>query len=79
MLHAELDRLGTAALVRLFAAIAVFLLLHLLRIPLVLAARVLEHALRRIDRYATAQVVRVPAGPINHFATTAREGVHVYP
>ncbi len=62
-----LERFGTAALVRFAAAVALFLLLHLIRIPLVIAARVLEGVMRRADAYAAAQASRPPTGPINHF------------
>lgn len=70
-----LSRHGTAALLRFSAALVLFLTLHLLRIPLVLLARVLEVGLCRIDGYATRQATRPPSAPINHFyAHTTREG-----
>lgn len=62
-----LQRFGTAALLRFTGAVAVFLLLHLLRIPLVLVARVLEVSMRRIDAYAAKQASQPPRGPINQF------------
>lgn len=62
-----LARFGTAALLRFTAALALFVLLHLIRIPLVLAARVLEVSLRRINDYAARQASRPPSGPINQF------------
>lgn len=65
-----LSRYGTAALLRFAGAVALFLALHLTRIPLVLAARVLEVAMRRLDGYATRQASRPPRGPINHYFTT---------
>lgn len=70
-----LNRLGTLALLRFAAAIALFLLLHLLRIPLVLLAKVLKFSLLRIDRYATKQATR-PARPINHFYDPTGEEIH---
>lgn len=62
-----LARYGTAALLRFAAAVALFLVLHLIRIPLVLVARVLEGVMRRVDAYAVTQASRPPSGPINHF------------
>ncbi|GAA1208867.1 hypothetical protein [Prauserella alba] len=49
---------GTPALLRLLAGLAGFLLLHLIRLPLVLATRVLDAATRRMDAIA-----RPPAPP----------------
>jgi hypothetical protein len=68
-----LHRYGTAAVVRFTGALLLFLALHLVRIPLVLAAQVLEVALHRINAYATRQASTGPAGPINHFYTDDRE------
>ena len=62
-----LQQHGTAALVRHLGAVAVFLLLHLIRIPLVVVARVLEIAMRRLDAFATRQASRPPTRPINHY------------
>jgi hypothetical protein len=62
-----LQRFGTAALLRFTTAVAVFLLLHLLRIPLVLIARVLEVSMRRIDAFAAKQASKPPTRPINQF------------
>ncbi|WP_216210585.1 hypothetical protein [Amycolatopsis aidingensis] len=62
-----LRRYGTAALLRFAGAVLLFLLLHLVRIPLVLAARVLEVAMRRVDGYAVRQASQRPQGPINHY------------
>jgi cytochrome c-type biogenesis protein CcmH/NrfG len=50
-----LDRYGAGPLTRLVVALAVFLLLHLVRWPLTVAVRVLEVAMRRVDAYATRQ------------------------
>lgn len=79
-----LQRHGTAALLRFAAAVALFLVLHLIRIPLVLLARVLEIGMRRADGFATRQASRPPSGPINHFFdhtttnTTNQEDTRVY-
>ncbi|MBE1502671.1 hypothetical protein H4696_009771 [Amycolatopsis lexingtonensis] len=62
-----LERNGTWALLRIFAALALFLVLHLIRIPLVLLARILAGVMARLDGYATTHVTREPAGPINHY------------
>jgi len=70
-----LDRLGTAALLRFTAAVVLFLTIHLVRVPFVLVARVLEFSLRRLDRYVTTAASRPPQRPVNRFFadTTARE------
>ncbi|WP_037360132.1 hypothetical protein [Amycolatopsis orientalis] len=62
-----LSRFGTLALVRHALTVLLFLVLHLVRIPLVLVARVLEGVMGELDRYATAQASRPPRGPINQF------------
>ncbi|MEC3974594.1 hypothetical protein [Amycolatopsis sp. H20-H5] len=70
-----LQRYGTAALLKFAGAVALFLILHLVRIPLVLIARVLEGVMHRVDSYATRQATRPPQHPINHyFAYPATEG-----
>jgi predicted secreted hydrolase len=58
---------GTAALARHAALVVLFLILHIIRIPFVLAERVLAGALVRIDRAATAQASRIPKRPVNQF------------
>jgi hypothetical protein len=69
-----LHRYGTAALLRFAGAVALFLALHLVRIPLVLLAAVLEGAMHRVDGYATRQASQRPQKPINQFfAHTTRE------
>ncbi len=69
-----LERFGTVALLRFAAAVALFLVLHLVRIPLVLVARVLEGVMSRVDGYAAKQASERPRGPINqYFAATTRE------
>ncbi|PXY32111.1 hypothetical protein [Prauserella muralis] len=62
-----LSRFGTVALLRFVGAVLLFLTLHLLRIPLVLLARVLEGVLHRIDGYASRQASREPRRPVNDF------------
>ena len=52
---------GTPALVRLLLGVAGFLLVLLLRLPLVLATRVLDSAARRMDALAAP-----PLPPIRH-------------
>jgi hypothetical protein len=44
-----LQRYGTWALVRFVLALLVFVVLHLVRLPLLVAARVLEVCMRRVD------------------------------
>lgn len=48
-----LDRHGTAALLRFLGAVALFVALHLLRVPFVLLARLLEAGMGRVDGYLT--------------------------
>jgi len=62
-----LERNGTWALLRVFAALALFLVLHLIRIPLVLLARILAGVMSRLDGYTTRCVATPPRGPINHY------------
>lgn len=50
-----LDTYGAATLARFVGAVALFLLLHLIRWPLTVAVRVLTVAMRRVDAYATGQ------------------------
>jgi hypothetical protein len=63
----RLQRFGTWALLRFGAAVAVFLVLHLIRIPLVLGARMVEVAMRRADAYTARLASQDPRGPINQF------------
>lgn len=74
-----LARNGTAALLRVFGLVALFLVLHLIRIPLVLLVRVLDGVMSRVDACATAQVTTRPRGPINHYfdPATRWEPAHV--
>ncbi|RJQ84758.1 hypothetical protein [Amycolatopsis panacis] len=62
-----LQRFGTLALIRHAVTVLLFLVLHLIRIPLVLVARVIEGVMRELDRYATAQASRPRSEPVNQF------------
>ncbi|HKS46706.1 MAG TPA: hypothetical protein VJT49_16660 [Amycolatopsis sp.] len=72
-----LEQRGTLALLRFTGSVVVFLVLHLIRIPFVLVAQVLEHALRHIDAYVAAQASRPPPARINHFYDHREEAVRV--
>ncbi|WP_020628627.1 hypothetical protein [Saccharomonospora halophila] len=72
-----LARYGTAVLLRFAGAVVLFLLLHLVRIPLVLAARALETAMRRLDAYTARHTARPPRQPINHYFTQS-EGARAH-
>lgn len=52
---AALDRYGTSGLVCLAAGLCLFLALHVARLPLQFAVRVLGAAMCRVDAYVTAQ------------------------
>jgi hypothetical protein len=67
LLFRLLARNGTWALLRVFAALALFLVLHLIRIPLVVLARILAGVMARVDDYTTRRVATPPRGPINQF------------
>lgn len=62
-----LQRFGTWALLRFTTAAALFVLLHLIRIPLVLAARLLEFTMRRANAWAARVASTSPTRPINQF------------
>jgi hypothetical protein len=62
-----LQRHGTLALIRFAGTVCLFLTLHLLRIPLVLAERVLAGVLVRLDRAAAVQASRPPRRRVNQF------------
>lgn len=62
-----LRRYGTWALLKVTAAVLTFVVLHLIRIPLVIAAAVLEGVMRRVDGYATRQTAAPPTRPLNQF------------
>jgi hypothetical protein len=55
-----LQERGTLALVRFAGTVCLFLVLHLLRIPLVIAERILAGVLVRLDQAATRQASRPP-------------------
>lgn len=69
-----LDRYGAARLAAVVGALALFLLLHLIRSPLLLAARALEVSMRRVDAYATRQAVH----PITTPRKEPRRGQHAH-
>jgi hypothetical protein len=50
-----IDRFGAARLAAIVGALALVLVLHLVRSPLLLAARVVEVSMRRVDAFATRQ------------------------
>lgn len=52
------SRLGTLALLRFTAGLLVFVVLHLVRLPLVLAARALEASMRRLDAFVLRGLTR---------------------
>lgn len=51
-----LARFGTWALLKFVVALLVFVLLHLMRLPVLLLAVVLESAMSRVDMAVTAAV-----------------------
>jgi hypothetical protein len=68
-----LRRFGTAALLRFLATVALFVLLHLVRIPFYLLARALEVGMRRVDASLTSSLSSAAASPRPHtdfFATS---------
>lgn len=58
-----LDRYGTAALLRFLGAVALFVALHLLRLPFVLLARLLEAGMGRVDGYLSGALTSTAAPP----------------
>lgn len=50
---AVLHTFGMTVLLRFIGALALFVVLHVVRLPLVLVARVLEVAMWRVDAYVT--------------------------
>lgn len=67
LLRMLLERRGTWVLCKVFGAFALFLALHLVRIPLVLLARILAGVIGELDGYTTRQIATPPKGPINHY------------
>lgn len=53
-----LSRYGTAALLRFLGCVALFVALHLIRQPFLIAARLLEACMRRVDARLAACVTR---------------------
>ncbi|WP_233620521.1 hypothetical protein [Amycolatopsis sp. WAC 01416] len=77
LLRMLLERNGTWALCKVFGAFALFLALHLVRVPLVLLVRILAGVIGELDGYTTRQITTPPRGPINHYydpATTTAAG-----
>jgi hypothetical protein len=62
-----LQERGTLALVRFAGTVCLFLVLHLLRIPLVIAERILAGVLVRLDRAATRQASLPQRRRVNQF------------
>jgi hypothetical protein len=63
-----LSRFGTAALLRFLGAVVLFVLLHVLRIPVYLLAKVLEIGMRRVDGALQRAVSAAGSGkPHNDF------------
>ena len=56
------QRYGTWALLRFVLALLAFVALHLVRLPLLWVARVLEVCMRRIDGFVVAGLPPRPAG-----------------
>ncbi|MBB5852506.1 hypothetical protein ACFQ05_04395 [Amycolatopsis umgeniensis] len=67
LLRMLLERNGTWVLCKVFGAFALFLALHLIRIPLVLLVRVLAGVIGELDGYTSRQITTPPRGPINHY------------
>lgn len=69
---AALERLGTARLCALTLVLCAFVGLHLIRLPLLLAARVLGAAMARADFYLTQMAIATaPAAPRTEASTHA--------
>jgi hypothetical protein len=62
-----LRRFGTFALLVFTGSVLMFLVLHLIRIPLVLVAKVLEISMRRLDAFVARHASKPPDGPVNQF------------
>ncbi|MEV7092309.1 hypothetical protein AB0M80_05650 [Amycolatopsis sp. NPDC051045] len=67
LLRRLVERNGTWVLCKVFAAVTVWLGLHLARAVLVLLVRLLTGVMARADRYASAQVLTPPTGRVNHY------------
>jgi len=59
-----LTRFGTWALLRFVLALLVFVVLHLLRLPVLLVVAVLNGAMSRVDKAVTAAVSVKSAGSV---------------
>lgn len=67
LLRRLVERNGTWVLCKVFAAVTVWLVLHLTRAALVLVVRLLTWAMARADRYASTQVLTPPTRRVNHY------------
>ncbi|OZM69905.1 hypothetical protein CFN78_28185 [Amycolatopsis antarctica] len=62
-----LSKFGTGALLKFAGAVVLFLVLHLLRIPVVVLARSIEVGMRRVDGHLAASVSNRNTKPHNDF------------
>ncbi|MFF0145988.1 hypothetical protein ATK36_0476 [Amycolatopsis sulphurea] len=62
-----LQRKGTLALLGFLVELVAFVVLHLVRIPLVLVAAVLAGVMSRLDRAIVRHATEPARGPVNHF------------
>ena len=67
LLRRLVERNGTWVLVKVFAAVAVWLVLHLTRAALVLVVRLLTGAMARADRYASTTALTPPTQRGTHY------------
>lgn len=79
MLYAALRHRGTWVLVKFFWVLFLFLLLWCVRIPLVLAVRILDVPLGQLNTTAARLATREPTGPLNQFTVPSpwEEATHV--
>lgn len=68
-----LARFGTWALVKFTAALCLFVLLHLVRMPVLLLVAVLNAAMSRVDAAVTSAVSRTASGTAGPAASFTRE------
>ncbi len=67
LLRRLVERNGTWVLCKVFAAVALWLGVHLTRAVLVLIVRLLTAVMARADRYATTAVLTAPTRRVNHY------------
>lgn len=70
-----LARFGTVKLLGFVVALLVFVALHLARLPLLWAARLLEAAMSRVDHAITAAVSVTATSGVDAGTASAGEGV----